>query len=482
MNTVARMIGVLTAVALSGWASTGAAADLALWPLMPYRVRIVVAVDPEPSLGPQLEAALCESLSTRIEATIGAPWNATVSPAPPALRRAMLRNSAALSSDAASLLPAEPEVDKMVLTTVAAAGGGWTVTARDYDVRTRTLSQAVVRRVWQTGVLCDAAFDAILSAFSPLARIDRVEKNQLFLRVKASGLRPRDPNWTMVREGDVFRPILRYNDRQGNPRRVVPARWSFGVVDQASASEFRCHPFSGMRSELLTRGRGRVEALALRVVRPIGATSLALLAKGGSKTPLAGYDVFAYPPKDKAAVSWIGRTDGQGRVVIPAGDGLLRMLSIRNGNEVLARLPIVPGLEPRLTVELADDAGRLGVEGFAAGLQEELMELLVRRKILMMRIGARIEAGQFDAAADLLRELRGLPAAEQFASRIRDEEERHASADAPSREKICAMLDKARQTIDRSLDSREIDDWERRLRNAEAAPEPKNSEQRPTTK
>ena len=46
---------------------------------------------------------------------------------------------------------------------------------------------------------------------------------------------------------------------------------------------------------------------------------------------------------------------------------------------MLARLPLVPGLEPRMTAELRGDDRRLDAEGFLVGIEQELFDLAGRR-------------------------------------------------------------------------------------------------------
>ena len=104
------------------------AADQAVWPLTPYRMQIITAVAPRAPLTPRLEAELCDYLSARIEATIGAAWDASVAPAPTALRDSMLHGLQNL--DANRVPPPPPEIDKIMLLTVTVAPDGLLVTAR----------------------------------------------------------------------------------------------------------------------------------------------------------------------------------------------------------------------------------------------------------------------------------------------------------------------------------------------------------------
>ena len=60
-----------------------------------------------------------------------------------------------------------------------------------------------------------------------------------------------------------------------------------------------------------TRGRGRAESLALRVLSPGGSTTVVLQSRTDPKKPLAGCDVYAYPPDNRNGVRWLGRPTGR---------------------------------------------------------------------------------------------------------------------------------------------------------------------------
>jgi hypothetical protein len=466
MNLRTRSLTFLAAILLLG-SATARAADLSVWPLTSYNVSVLVAVAPQAPLTPRLEAALLADLAARIDAVVGTPWNVTVSAPPPALRRAMLYDMRALQ---AKEIPfGSPEPDKILLLTVTVVPGGLAVTARDFDVRTRTLNTPVTRPCWQTGSLCDVALDTILTAFSPIARIDRIDiegKDGIaVLRVKAAGLPTRDPNLRLIRAGDVFRPVVRQNNRDSSFKQAVHARWSLCVVEKLAPEEVRSRIYTGMKGEIPTKGRGRAESLALRVISPGGSTAVTLQTRVEPKKPMAGCDVYAYPPGKKDAVALIGQTDRQGRLSVSSTkDSLMRVLLVKNGIALLAKLPIVPGLEPRLSADLPNDDLRLQAEGFITGLQEELFDLIARQKILSARVRALIESKDYDKAAELIDQLRRLPTAQQFVLRLDAEKERLATTDTSLQKKMNALFADTHTLIKNNFDSQLVDDLDRELR------------------
>jgi hypothetical protein len=469
MNVLERLPKLLVAVVLL-WPAPAGAADQSVWPLTPYRVQVFVALAHEAPLSARLEADLACDLAARIEAVVGPPWNVTVASAPPVLHRAMLHGLDAIAVD--QIPVASPEPDKILLVAVTVVPGGLTVTARDFDVHTRTLSYPATRPVWQIGTLCDASLDALLTAFAPLARVDRIEavgkekKDAIaVLRVKGAALPTRDRNLALLKCGDVFRPLRRAHNRDGKFLGVTRTQWSLCIVDKITLEEVQCQLHTGMRKEMPTKGQGRVESLALRVNCPGGTTAVVLESRVAPKMPLAGCDVYAYPPGRKEAVAVVGQTDRQGRILVPSLQGSpMRVLLVKNGNALLAKLPIVPGLEHELSAPVPNDDQRLAAEGFITGLQEELFDIVARQKILVAMIKTRVDAKKFTEAEEFVDALRRLPTAQQFHVRINREQEALATKDTGIQKKIDQLMSDTRQLVDKWLDPRIIEDLDRDLR------------------
>jgi len=418
------------------------AAAQSMWELTPYRVQLLAAFEADPELPPAMQEDLLARLRVRVDVLIGPTWDFTTATAPPRLQRAAAASLAAVGID--DLPRKSLAFDKVMLAAVATTADGYRVEVRELDVRTRVFSPVAVRPVRQPGRLLDEVSSAMFAAFAPLARVEQVAGKEVTLRLKAAALAPRDPQLTMVHPGDVFQPIIRHNDREGNlhvddqgkPVLPKPVPWTFCYVttvsDQAtSPGQLQCSLHTGLRSPLSGRRRGRFEQLALAVLPPRNSTDLLVRAQSDAEVPLSGYDVYAHPPDSKAAVL-VGRTDYRGRVSIPPDDAVLRVLQVRHGGAPLARLPIVPGLQSELTVQIPDDDQRLEVEGFITGLQEELVDLVIRREVLMARARARIESGRLDDAKELIDEIPRLEKAQSKLSRDLASLRRHARAADPS--------------------------------------------------
>ena len=81
---------------------------------------------------------------------------------------------------------------------------------------------------------------------------------------------------------------------------------------------------------------------------------------------------------------------------------------VKNGGQLLARLPIVAGYHSRQLAEVPDDNPRLQAEGFIRGMNGQIMDLVAQRQILTARIRKRITENKLDEAQQLLEQLRTL--------------------------------------------------------------------------
>ena len=197
---------------------------------------------------------------------------------------------------------------------------------------------------------------------------------------------------------------------------------------------------------------------------------LSLKSRTAPHEPLFGYYVYSRVP-GKEAATLLGRTDRRGRFVVPPGDHIIRVLLVRNGREPLARMPMVPGLEKELSTEIARDDLRLWTEGYIFGLQEELVDIVVRRKIYMTLIRVRMDEGKIEQAEKMLKDLREMPDAMQLTLRVSRETNRLETNDYIVQRKISQFTNDTVQLIHQHLDPSELTELEDdfKLAKAEAA-------------
>jgi hypothetical protein len=325
---------------------------------------------------------------------------------------------------------------------------GWTITAHELDVRARQWGPVVRREAASLEALPMAAWDAIAAVFTPVARIETVEGPAVTARVRAGGLIIHPESPALVDAGAVLRAVIRRNDRSGEPAKggIQPIPWTLLEVTERRDALLTCQMHSGYRAAIPTRGGVRTDRLAL-VVRPqFPATKLVLQSRTVPPHPLTGYQVYAKAAAD-AETEPVGATDWRGAIELPAGDGSLKIFIIKSGNQLLARLPLVPGQAEQLAAPLSDDDIRLQAEGAVAALTSRALDLVARREILAIRFRARIKERKFDEAQALLEEFRKLETRIDLGRALDAEQQQLRGADKLTQSRVDKLLAEARKLL-----------------------------------
>jgi hypothetical protein len=121
---------------------------------------------------------------------------------------------------------------------------------------------------------------------------------------------------------------------------------------------------------------------------------------------------------------------------------------------LLARLPIVPGLDEELSAELPNDDQRLQAEGFVKGLQHHVMDLVARRELYAARFRRYLKEKKLDEAKELLEEFRALETRSDLTRQLDQQEQRVRSPDRRVQAKIDQLFTDTRQLLTRFLDPR----------------------------
>jgi hypothetical protein len=383
----------------------------AAWEYSPYEVRVWIALEQAPQLPAALVPSLAEFLGRRSESVQGAVWRLQAEAAPAAIRDDLLNGIDALTADRIAAAAKDSLAgDKLYLAAVRSAPHGFDVAVREVDSRSRQLGPVARATVASLELLPGVLWDLIAAEFTPLARIERVTDDQVVARLRAGGLVVDPASTALAEKGMVLRPVIRRNDRSGQPAKVggisaVP--WTLMRIEERNAALLNCKLFSGYRGALPARGGARLERLALLVRPRHERTTLVLKSRAAGAKPLAGYELSSRLPEEVDPVP-LGATDSFGALDLPRNDGALQILFVRNGRQLLARLPVVPGQAQELIATLADDEGRLQAEGFIMALQSRAIDLVARRQIIASRFRARLKEGKLEEAQSLLEEFRQL--------------------------------------------------------------------------
>jgi hypothetical protein len=442
------------------WTQAGPSAAQAQtnWLYSPYRIRVWLAMDGSPELTERLADRIAATMTDRSLTVAKAAWDVRTVPCPRPLRWDVVTRPQDVTVDQVVQV-AGPRMridDKLVLLSVRAQPSGYRVTARELDTHTRTWQPMIQRETHQLQRIPETAFAAVVDAFTPLMQIENVRGREVSLRIRAGGLIMQADNPSALRSTDVLLPVLRRNDRLGEPLLdgILPAPWTFLTIQELEGYSLVAQAHSGQYSILGVRASARVQRYAL-VARPLQQeTDLRLISRSEPQIPLAGYEVYSKDPLTDETVL-LGSTDWRGILQVRRGERPLQVLYVRNGGQLLARLPMVPGLEPMLTAEIRNDDRRLEAEGFVKGLQSTIMDLVARRQLTITRFRRHLEAKEFDQARALLEEFGKLPSRSDLARDLLQQRPRFASSQLRDRQeqaRIDKMFTDTQQLLTRFLE------------------------------
>ncbi|MCY2985922.1 MAG: hypothetical protein NTY15_20025 [Planctomycetota bacterium] len=134
----------------------------------------------------------------------------------------------------------------------------------------------------------------------------------------------------------------------------------------------------------------------------------------------------------------------------------LYLYYVKNGSTLLARLPIVNGMKSIEQADLPDDRRRLETEGLLKGMQSEVLDIVIRRKVLESRIKQEIAKKDLVKAEKLLDELKRVKSFEKMSEQVESIQRRALSTEKGSLlsgvvKRIESMLDVTRQLMQKYL-------------------------------
>jgi hypothetical protein len=313
--------------------------------------------------------------------------------------------------------------------------------------------------------------ESIVKAFAPVVRIEDAGQKTAVGITRASGLvvpeDHREKHPALISEGEFLQPMVRKDDRNGNPIAIGPIPWAFLHVKKIENSRLNMDLYSGRSGGLQGRKNARTFRMALRT-RPVGASSTIRLHAAGSPTDaLAGYEVYE-KKLDAIDMKLVGRTDWDGRIVVNKADAPMRLLYVKNGGAVLARLPIVPGLTKIEVADLMGDDQRLRAEAYIRGTQNAIVDLIAIRTLLAARIRLRLEKGQMAEAKELLEALKKEPTYDTIANEMGKKVVQIKGRTSVEQRKIDELFASTREMLVKNINSVLIRDLEADVVAAEA--------------
>ncbi len=309
------------------------------------------------------------------------------------------------------------QYDKVFVVRVDADSTGGKVEVVEIDTLMRYFGSVATVRVGANQSLGEAIGLGVIKAFAPVVRIDDAGQKSATGLLRASGLIMKEDSPASIRVGDVLQPMTRKNDRNGDPFVIGAMDWAYLNVTEVKERNISMDFYAGRAGGLQGRKNARTFRMALKV-RPFDDdTLLRLHAQGDVNFPLIGYEIYERE-LDSPNMTFIGRTDWNGRLNITKTDDPLRLMYVKNGGAVLARLPIVPGLYSDAVADLQGDDLRLQAEAYIRGVQDAIIDLVAVRELYKARIRLRLQRGEMKEAEELMEALRNQPSNEALSSEM----------------------------------------------------------------
>lgn len=455
-----RALSVLC-LGLCALVSVADAAEQGPWEVSPCRAMVWLDLDVSCHADPEFAARLLRQMEEIRYASSGAAWDTTIMESPLPLDRWYATDAdPALFAERMRKQGMDPEKWDRVMLISIAREDVWKIDFREYDSMTRSWGSHHQRSVGQRQLVPTETLKLAYEKFLPLTRIINIDKNEVTMSLKGATLveeellarrqryqaaveyiPPSDDeeiNWNQppdvaaseapypelipgtVAIGEAFQPVLRRNDRQGNlveENGIAFMPWTYINCESNNGVHIKGTMVSGFNTPIPGRRNVRTQRIAIGIRPANDTTKLKLVDKTSESTPLAGYEIYS---KDPSGANLIGSSNPNGFIDIPTTpECAVRLLYVRSGGNLLARLPVVPGHDPTLTARVTNDTPRLLAEGYLEGWRDQLVDTMARRQILVQRVQRKIDSGDLDAAEKWLDELRSSRTVNELAFELR---------------------------------------------------------------
>ena len=257
----------------------------------------------------------------------------------------------------------------------------------------------------------------VTKAFAPVVRIEEAGQRNATGLLRAGGLIQSESSPAWVGVDDALEPMIRKNDRNGQAIAIGPVDWALLLTTAKEGRYLKMDFYAGRTGTLQGRKNKRTFRIALKARPQHDSTLLRLHLQRKPNFPLIGYELYEKEFDSKKMI-FVGRTDWDGRLRIEKSEFPVRLLYVKNGGSVLARLPVIPGLYPKAIADLSGDDMRLQAEAYVRGAQNEITDLVAMRELYKARIRKRLEQGEMDQAEELMSALRKQPTSDQLSAAI----------------------------------------------------------------
>ncbi len=459
-------IALFCGAAIASFVPTAHSAPQAPWEYAPYRIEVLVAIDPRVPLSAKLASELAEDLAARANAAAQGVWQVTGRAATATWRHRVERLETLRLDDLPNDVAAKLDsLDKVLLLGVRDAAGQWQVVARELDVATGEGGPLVTIPARDVAAILPAAHRAMQDAFCPLARIESASGTSAVLRLQGGGLPGRDAVANLTATNVIFRPILVSNGQSAGPqaRTRQPIPWTYLLPTRVDGSRVDCRVETALAGEIVPPFHPHRERLALGGKASPSGTSFRVVRQDDPAQGVRGIGVY----RDGEPPQRVGLTGADGTLLIPSratvfpdsADGAdaaqqaatsgmtMEWLLIRSGEHPLAHLPLVPGLSPRVVFATADDSPRLAAETELAQLEDGVLDFVAERESLLARTLQARSAGD-PALTALMQQVAALRGPERLAQQLARLESQVAALPPAAKDSLSPRLTAVRKVLD----------------------------------
>ena len=387
------------------------------------------------------------------------------------------------------------QLDKIYATSLRYENGVYELGVAEFDTNARVRVLTAKRSFRNLETLPAQILSCLKEVFSPIAQVDYngvTDGKTARIKIRAAAMvadvEAGSP--IMMQKGDVLRPVVRKNDRSTQAPEydgVIEVTWTYMYINDLTVQEDEdlgvlrtngngkgqvISTFTMLRNPIAARRNTLQEKYGL-LVRPVQESSLLkIVANDRENYTLQGYNVYAKSPKidpeaeGDAPTLLIGQTDWRGAIEVTQdifqnqGTTKLVVIYVRNGQQVLARLPIVPGYRALEEVKLPNDDYRLQYEAFFVGFQNSILDYTVQQAVYKIRIEHHINKDEEEKARKLLKELSKVPSAVALNDVLSKREaslQDDPNIDANTKRKIEGMFEKTRKLINEYLQGNDVE-------------------------
>ena len=421
-------LGIFAFVLIPLSANCHAADELPL-ELRPYRVALHVAFD-APQFSDSAKTGIIDDIRNAAARCIGSQWQLTVTHSAwvqPASREGLRRLTIAdVASHAGAVAD---DFDVWIVAAIQATGSGWGIDVRSWQPAINVSPEPIGDMTYDLQEAPLLGLRLCYESFRPVGTVEDVDGKQVRVILQAGALPVPDDNFSQNRTGGLFAPVLASRNRDKKIERLQPIPWTYLKTVESTASRVTCELFSGLRTPIGGKQRGKVETLVVAVKPSFRSTLLDLATQSKPSLPLVAHRIelrnSAEIPRPEDGKEPDPRllttllTDRRGQVTLPVNvQNPMIWLFAYSGKNLLARVPVIPGLVAKARLEVPDDSARLEAESELFKLQGELIEAVAARNTAVARMRAAVKRNDATHAKEAAADLKKLPAAQAYLNRV----------------------------------------------------------------